>query len=452
MRILFVSVNKEKEPYPVSPLGIAYLSSVLKENAHTVRVLDLCFSKNPFKDISNEIHDFQPELIGLSIRNIDNLTYKRSVFYFPWIKEVVMAIKNLTTAPVVVGGSGFSLFPERLLKELGVDYGIVGEGELAFLKLIALLKGMCNIHDVPGLCYISNNSVVVNPRSHSRFVFKTDRSILNNQLYYREGGMANIQSKRGCPFNCSYCTYPMIDGKRLRLRPPEDVVDEMERIYKDFKIEHIFFVDDIFNVPREHAEAICEELIKRKIPVKWYCFSNPSGMDADLAFLMKKANCEGVEFGTDSGSMDVLRLLKKNFTSEDIERASAACKKARLPDAHYLLLGAPGESPDTIKETVKLYDSIKPRAVIAMTGIRIYPNTELLKIAREESVLDKTDIFRPVFYISPQIGAKKLLELTENIAGQRKNWVVPSLKIRCDINMMSFLRKKGMKGPLWDML
>lgn len=453
MRVLLISANREMEPYPVSPLGVAYLTSALKEKGHAVRILDLCFIAEPIQTIKKEFQKFQPDIVGLSIRNIDNLTYNRSVFYMPAIKEIVETIKVISDVPVVAGGSGFSLFPEETLKMLDIEYGIVGEGEVSFQKLLELLEGNCKINDIPGLCYIRKERFICNKPRHSEFLFRPDRTVLDNNIYYEKGGMANIQSKRGCPFNCSYCTYPLIDGKRLRLRPPEEVVDEMLKIKTDYGIEHIFFVDDIFNIPREHAEGICQELINKKAEIKWYCFATPLGMDSDLAYLMKMANCQGVEFGSDSGSSNILNNLMKNFTPQDIKKASISCKKAGLPDAHYILFGAPGEDRNSIMETVKLFDNINPKAVIAMTGIRIYPNTPLLKTAIEEEILkNNQNILEPVFYISRKIGSKLLLNITEDIAKSRRNWIVPTLNIRCDSALMNIIRKQGFRGPLWNML
>ena len=453
MRVLLISVNRETEPYPVSPLGVAYISSAIKEKGHRVKVIDLCFASEPEQTIKKEIQDFNPDLIGISIRNIDNLTFNRSVFYLPGIKEVVDTIKAATDVPMVAGGSGFSLFPESILRLLGIEYGIIGEGEVSFQHLLDALAGNCNIEDIAGICFIRDGELLSNPQNHSGFAFHADRTVLDNYLYYDRGGMANIQSKRGCPFNCSYCTYPLIDGRSLRLRPPEEVVEEMERIKKDYDIGHIFFVDDIFNVPRDHAVGICEELIRKGIDIKWYCFATPYGMDYELASLMKRAKCQGVEFGSDSGSDEILKSLRKNFTSEEIMKASTACKKAGLPDAHYLLLGAPDEDINSLTETVKLFDSINPRAVIVMTGIRVYPDTYLRKRAEEEGIHgDDQDILEPLFYISPKIGAGRLLERVEDMARGRKKWIVPSLQIRCESSMLEILRKQGLRGPLWDML
>jgi len=265
--------------------------------------------------------------------------------------------------------------------------------------------------------------------------------------------MANLQTKRGCPFGCTYCTYPQIDGPSLRLRPPASVADELAAMVAEAHVDEAFFVDDIFNQPHDHALGICEEIIARRLRVGWTCFATPVGMTPDLARAMKAAGCRGVEFGADSASPSILRALGKPFPQEDLRAAARACREAGLPAAYYLIFGGPGETAETVAETCDLIDDLQPQAVLAFVGIRIYPNTPLHGIAVSEGVIaEEDDLLLPRFYLSSQMGKGELTSAVGAHAKGWSNWVVPALGIRSDPAFLALLRRSGRRGPLWDLL
>jgi len=456
MDVLLVSMNKEANPYPVSPLGLAYIATRLGKSGHNVTIIDLCFSSDDKGLLKNVLEKTRPELIGISIRNIDNLTYPKSIFYLPYIKETVDFIKSISPAPLIAGGSGFSLFPEQTLRYLNIEYGIIGEGEDSMTFFADCLSGKSDFHNTPNLCYIKDNEFHMNKALRDETFHNAahpDRELIDNQSYLKFGGMANIQSKRGCPFNCSYCTYPYLNGRQLRLRNPSGIVDEIEELKNKYNVNYVFFVDDIFNYPESHAMGICDEMIRRNINIDWACFATPKGMSQELASMMKKAGCSGVEFGADSGSETMLVSLNKSFSLEDIGKAAEFCRKAGLPAAHYVIIGGPGENKKTLKETFSFFDSIRPDAVIALTGVRIYPNTTLSELSKQEgAVTPNANLLEPEFYISPDLGADYMLTSVKEHALSRQNWIVPGLDIRCSREMFTMLRQLGKRGPLWDLL
>jgi len=452
MNILLVSANREQSPYPVTPIGLAYVARPLVDAGHDVRVADLCFSTDINETIDAAVKGFTPALIGLSIRNVDNLTYPKTTSYLPYLATVAKKVSGLGV-PVVAGGSGFSLFPEEMLRRLGLACGITGEGEAAFSEFSARLEDGRDVCGCPNLAYIKDGVFRQNPISTAEGFGAPARHLLDNERYFRLGGMANIQTKRGCPFTCVYCTYPLLDGSRIRCRPARDVADEMEEMTRTYGLDYFFFVDDIFNHPARQAEALCREIIQRKLGVGWTCFATPKGMTIELLRLMKEAGCKGVEFGTDAASGLMLRNMGKSFTKADVRRVSAMCKEAELPAAHYIILGGPGETEETVAEAFEFMDEIDPRAVIAMIGVRVYPKTPLEQtsikngiIKAGQSMLDST------FYISPLISAERLLAAVETHAAARQNWIVPALDIRNSEEAMAALRRFGHRGPLWDML
>lgn len=457
MKILLISVNREKTPYPVAPLGLAYIAAALQGKGHDILVLDLCFEDDHESALKAALKKSPPDIIGISIRNIDNLTFPGSIFYLPFFKKIVETLRLESEAPIVLGGSGFSLFPEEILHSLGAEYGIIGEGESSIILLIELVGSGGDLSIIPNLIYRDGSReglLIKNGLEFSRdFCSITPaRSFIDNERYFKLGGMANIQTKRGCPFKCVYCTYPILEGSSLRLREPCDVADEIESLCQEYAIDHIFFVDDIFNIPEIHAIGICEEIVRRNIKVSWTCFVSPRSMSVELVFAMKRAGCAGVEFGTDGGADQTLDALGKGFSQSDVERAQKLCDSAGLDVAHYLILGGPGETKETLEETFVFMERLKPRAVIAMLGVRIYPETPLHALAiKDGGVASGASLLEPSFYISKEVESSLLPRVGEYAASQT-NWVVPGLDIRSSVELTTTLRRLGKKGVLWDML
>ncbi len=452
MRILLISVNREKMPYPVFPLGMAYLARTLREGGHTIELLDLCFSQAPSADLKDVFQRFGPDLIGLSLRNLDNLTYPTSLSYLKNVEEVIQICRQSSSSRVIIGGSGYSLAPKELLQYLDVDFGIVGEGEEVFLQLVM------SIERGEPIFPLSHLLMKEKPFPHSIegarvFPIKApDRTLFETRRYLEAGGMGNIQTKRGCPFSCIYCTYPLLEGKGIRLREAEEVVEELRYLIQEEGVDYIYFVDDIFNYPPSYAEELCRAMVRDQVKVRWTAFVNPGFLTESLLHWMKEAGCVGIEFGTDSGSPRMLKNYKKSFTIEDVIRASELCSSLRVNQCHYLLFGGPGEEEETIEETFRLMDRLDPTAIIAMLGIRIYPGTEMERVSRSQGVIDQdSNLIHPHFYISPMLGGR-LEEIIRERALQRNRWIVPGLEINITQNLMEGIRRFGIRGPLWELV
>ena len=454
MRIFLVSVNRESAPYAVAPLGISYIAGAARAEGHEVELLDLCFSTDVEGDIDRAVRRFAPDVIGISIRNVDNLTYPASVSYLADIRQAVTALRRASRSPMVAGGAGFSIFPDQILALFDLEFGVIGEGEETFCLLARHLAQGSEVPELPNLIRRGADARGVSKRlaSFAGSVLPA-RDLVDNARYLELGGMANLQTKRGCPFQCVYCTYHQINGPSLRLRSPSEVVDELAAMVAEAKLDEVFFVDDIFNWPHDHAMGICEEIAARGLQVRWTCFATPHGITPELVRAMKRAGCRGVEFGTDTAAPPMLRALGKPFTQEEIRIASGACRQIGLPDAHYLVFGGPGETAETLAETFAFFDNLKPHAVLAFLGIRIYPGTLLHGTAISDGVIaEGDDLLLPRFYISPQIGASELTRAVGSHAEARPNWVVPGLGIRSDPAILAALRRSGRRGPLWDLL
>ncbi len=454
--VLLVSANQEKVPYPVAPIGLLYVAQSLKKAGFKATILDLCFSRNIRDDIKEVIARKKPDFVGVSLRNVDNLTFPKSVSYLQNIKEIIKNIKHYTGVPIVLGGSAFSLFPKEILSFMDCEWGIVGEGEDALVELLRSFgNGLKEYKMINNLVWRENNRIYSNHIKwlYSSFCSVLDYGLIDNRLYARFAGMANVQTKRGCGFKCAYCTYPSIEGRNYRFRPPQVIAEEMRILKIKYAMPHVFFVDDVFTYPTEHASSVCEALLKNSIKMKWSCFASPLGVSKKLFTLMRKAGCTHIEFGSDALSDRVLARLRKPFLCEDIFRASRLCREAGIKCAHYVMFGAPGENRTSLKESFVTVNKLKGDVVIAMAGIRIYPKTELEKMSIREGIITSgTDILSPRFYLSPEITVNELLANVREFSRNNTQCVVPGLGIRSSEDMYALLRKHYREGPLWGYL
>jgi radical SAM superfamily enzyme YgiQ (UPF0313 family) len=448
MRVMLISPNQELLPDPVSPLGLAYLAAALREAGHEVSILDLCFSPDIEASLGEGLQEFLPEVIGLSIRNVDNTAYPSTVSYIDPLRRVVDLLRRLSGAPILVGGSGFTIMPKEMLTLLSLEMGIIGEGERSMVQFLA--QGMKD--GVPGLIRRRGGrfrTMAPLPSLSMDGLPLPARDLLDVKAYLREGGVCNIQSKRGCAFRCIYCTYPLIEGRRVRLRDPKKVVAEMQGLQEGHGINHFFFVDNVFNYPPHHAEAICEEIVGRGLRIQWACYAHPGYLSPALADLMARSGCESIEFGTDSGSPAVLSALKKEFGPEEIWEASSACRQAGIPFCHSLILGGPEEDRSTLEETFGLMAKTDPTAVIAMIGVRVYPQTALAQMLVKDGYLSLKEIaYPPKFYLSETLG-DEVIDLVVDHAQKSRNWIVPGRSINYSVRLQRLLRKKGKMGPTW---
>lgn len=448
MDILLISANREKNPYPVFPLGLSYLAGPLASRGHNLRVLDLCFTEDPAKALSEELAAFAPAIVVVSIRNIDNVTFPKSRSYIAGVREIVDGCRG--KAIVIVGGSGFSLMPVQLLAHLDADFGVVGEGEEVLPELVDRLERGLAVSSLPGV--LARGAAGYAPVSPVGEIGAADRSLFPVDRYHLEGGMANLQTRRGCPFTCIYCIYPILEGNRMRLRPISEIIAEIRSLVVDHGVSYLYFVDDVFNYPQDFAEELCLALQREQLSINWSAFVNPGFVSASLLESMVAAGCDAVEFGSESGSDLMLRNLGKSFGVEDIRSASRLCRAAGADFAHYLLFGGPGESEATIDQSFALMDELEPDAVIAMTGIRIFPGTALHRQAIMDGIITaETMLLEPVFYISPPI-RDTLCDLVAERALVRRNWVAPGMEINMSDTMMDALRRFPVRGPMWKQL
>ena len=459
MRVLLVSANREHLPDPIFPLGLGYIAAATQQAGHEVAVADLCFGKHPLRDLREQIGTFQPDVVGLSIRNVDNAAYPLTVDYLDRHREVVAAIRGCTDAPVVLGGSGFSILPEAYMEALRGDWGIRGEGEQAFVTLLDALANGRDAVGIPGLLpqrQDRGNSVSIlmpqeaGPRWNEGL--RPGRHLFDYPRYLRRGGTGNIQTKRGCVFKCNYCTYPLLEGKRFRAREAGDVVDEIEALLRDYGPHPLFFVDSILNSPRGHIEGICEEILRRGLELRWSCYATPVKLDRHQARLMARAGCEGLELGTDAVDDGQLKRLGKSFDADAVRAANRHCLEAGLRVCHTVIFGAPGETEESVRTTCRALRTLQATAVVAMTGVRLYPGTPLAEQLIVEGRVARDQIgLQPAFYVEPAV-AGFLPDYLQQQARAAGNWVLPGMEAPLLPSSQRLLRALGVSGPLWRLL
>lgn len=451
--ILLISANTETSPTAVYPTALARLAGAAIRGGHSVRQFDLLVH-GPAA-LPAALAENEASLIGISLRNIDNTDSMGSRSYVTEYRDLVRRVRSHTNAPIVVGGSGFSLFPRELMKVLDVDYGIVGPGERTLCALADGLDGNTDITGIPDLLtHDVGTDRLSSPRAAvSRAPFGGpcvhDGHVV--EFYWREGGMIGLHTKRGCCRGCIYCTYPLIDGCDVVCAEVGEVVDEIEKLATDWDVRYFFVVDSIFNLDPQREQAMAEEICRRELEISWGAFFAPTEMDSDYVQVLARSGLTHVEFGTDSLCDSVLSTLRKGFTVSDVVRASSCCRDAGLHCAHYLLFGGPNETPDTIRESMAVAHELGPCVFFPFAGIRIYPGTRLFDLAVAEGAVDpEGDFLSPRFYFAPGLDAERIWALVTE-SGADRQWVLPH-RMQALEPFMRRLRQRGAKGPLWERL
>ncbi len=447
MKVLLISANTLRMPYPVYPLGLDYVAGALGSRYQT-KILDL----NEFGDLGEAgtfIREFAPDFVGISIRNIDNTDTINSRGFLAEYQNLVYQIRENSQATLILGGSGFTVFPIEFLQALDADYGIVGEGERLPLLLEALEKNK-DAKAIPGI--VTKETVHISYEPWNSAIKRNfDPTSSHIQFYLSYGGMLNLQTKRGCPFHCSYCTYPQIEGHRMRFFPPDEIAQKAREL-QDAGAKYIFITDSAFNASYEQSLKVAKALIKARVSIPWGGFFAPTIPPHDYYQKLADAGLTHVEFGTESLSDTMLANLQKPFVAGNVFNAYHQALRAGLYIAHYFLLGGPGENAQTLQDTLNGVDKLEKSVFFFFCGIRIYPHTALYDVAlREGQIQASQSLLQPVFYRSPHISGKEIMQMVENHANGRFNWLIGAGETKAT-RVLPKLYERGFTGPLWEHL
>jgi radical SAM superfamily enzyme YgiQ (UPF0313 family) len=432
VKVLVISSNRQRAqdtPLLAFPSGPAYIAGAALEAGHEVEVFDACFVNDVPGDMSRLVAGFDPDAIAVSIRNLS--TYIRSSFQDlrPLFKEITDCLKEVTSSPLVLGGPGFWNFGAELLSYLGVDYGIRGEGELTFPQYLKALEVGGDVNAIPGCIFREGGKTYEVPFESVDDLDATAFpafELFDVEAYRELGTFPAISTKRGCAFLCTHCPRNALEGSLYRLKSPGRVIEEIERARGAGAGDMFYFVDNLFNFPVEHARAVCGELVDRGTGVAWTADSiTPLGMTGDLCELMKESGCAFLCLAIEHGSASMLKRMRRGYTPEHIRRAAVNLERSGIPYMVTLLLGGPGETPETISEAIELVDSLPGTGgVLATVGLGLEHNQAILADATRDGQLgDESEVFEGRFYFSPALSEEYLGELAETLR-MKENWTI----------------------------
>jgi radical SAM superfamily enzyme YgiQ (UPF0313 family) len=464
-------VNPNRLRPAVAPLALDYMADVLLGRGFEVGLLDLCFEPDPEAAIAQALAQREPALVAVTLRNTDDCFLASADNFLPGFAQIIAAIRRHGSAPIVVGGSGYSVAPAAIHAALGADYGIAGDGEVPLATLADALTGDGDLSAVPGLVWRDGSTLRSNaPWAGSLEDLPTrTRALLDNRHYFAEGGQAGIETKRGCDRACVYCADPLGKGVRVRPRSPKQVADEFEVLLGQ-GVDHFHLCDSEFNVPADHALAVCEELVQRGIGERacWYTYAKPGDFSPDLARQMRRAGCVGINFGADSGDDRMLAALGRDFRAADLWETADACRQAGLVFMYDLLLGGPGETRESIATTVDLVKRLSPSRAGVSLGVRIYHGTSLSERVRRQgpmvsnpnlrgAVEENEDFLAPVFYLSSALGDSPAAYVAGLVGGDQR-FFFPTAEAGTEAYNYSDNERlveaieRGYRGAYWDIL
>ena len=461
--ILLINTNVARPP--VSPVGLEYVGEALVEAGVATRVLDLSFENDWTEALRKEFRNEEPLAVGLSVRNTDDCSFVSKRSFLPWICDVVNEIRKLTSAYIMLGGVGFSVMPEMILKMTGADFGIAGDGEDAILALIRSLVKKEDVSHVPNLVYWHAGNPTCNARDNVDLSVLPlpRRSLFDNKKYEELGAMVGIETKRGCSQGCIFCADPVAKGSMVRLRPPHMVIQELQNLLA-YGVSWFHLCDSEFNLPLGHAKEICRSIIEANLGdrIRWYTYCCPVPFDPELANLMKRAGCYGVNFGVDSLYDEQLLRLGRRHSKADVGRLVQILQEQGLNYMFDLLVGGPGETEATIAMTIDGIKELSVHLAGIAAGVRIYPGTPLgdAVIGSDKGGLNPKDgnaLYDPIFYLSPCLG-DDVSELIDKLtAGDSRFLFLASPAEQgsynyADAEVLCQMIKEGARGAYWDII
>lgn len=411
-KILLVQqyLGDNNEVGPVYPIGLSYIATSILQTNWKVEVFDMNTSLNPYDSLLNTIFTFKPDVIGFSLRNIDNVDYENFNYFYDGLNVIIPILKEHSKY-LIVGGAGFSIFASQIMEQYKeISFGIVQEGEETIVELLLSLNNDTPLSNIKGLYYRENgNLCFTGERKPINFRESTmpNRKFLDLQKYNKPL-CVGVQTKRGCSLKCSYCTYPFLNKHSERLRSPKDVIDEIEMLVKDYHVDEIIFCDDIFNVPVEHSKQIIMGMIERNIKVKWSAWFDVGSTDEEYINIAIKSGCYRFCFSTEGVIDSSLKLLHKNFNSSQADHLIKLClsKKYQHIDFRFSLFAMPpGQTYYGIFKTIWIVFKthvLHMNSKCLVSWIRILPNTELYStlcdkqanlLPKRITEVNKNDIF-----------------------------------------------------------
>ena len=359
MKVLLINPYSAS-PYPVLPLGLAYIAAILEQNKIIVTILDAWAEGLEEEELSAAILKNRPDIIGITMTST----------MAPAAMEVAAFAKATLNVPVVVGGPHASALPRECLANPAIDYVVIGEGEITFLNLIRTLSsGHPDLSTIKGIAYRNNNEIIVNKPAElmadlndlpmpARHLFPVNK-YRTHLPYGRKTPYMTMITSRGCPYHCIYCSKSVF-GTTYRALSPVNVVRELKHLIETYKIREYRFYDDDFTLNVNRAGEICDEIIRQGIRLDWSCTTRVDLVNDELLGKMKRAGCYTISYGVESGDPEVLKNANKGYTLNDVEKTFRLTRKHGIKILAFFMLGLPGENEQTIEKSIRLALKLDP--------------------------------------------------------------------------------------------
>jgi putative variant cofactor biosynthesis B12-binding/radical SAM domain protein 1 len=415
MRILLTqAVSTHDGGELVFPLGLARLAAAVGR-CHDIKGLDLNLDPFPWPGLVRTLEEFRPHLVAVSLRNLDPLA-GNLLSFVPHLKTLAAIVADCAPeSQVLLGGSGFTLFPQRLMAEVPqVDIGFAGEADGAFSLLVENLAAPWN---VPGALWRRDDGSIAASRAApcgralDALPFPDWRVF--DPRRYRESNdyvaFMGVETKRGCPNRCRYCLYPALQGRGLRLRPPEQVVDELQALHDAHQIKLVHFTDPVVNQPAEHLRAVCRAILARRLEIGWTGFFREDTLTAADMELYRRSGLATWYFSADGASEHALQLLSKDLTRDHIVHAARLAAESGVLTVCHFLVNLPGESRGSVDESRRLLDTLfeihAPKGnlgAVVVNNLRLYPGAPLTEQILKERLADpRQDLLYPTYFNPP---------------------------------------------------
>ncbi len=381
MRVLLISTPYPLEENPIPSLSLSYLAGVLQEEGIEVQILDLLVAQYSSNKIRNKLEEYQPQVVGATCVTLN----------YPIAARILRVCKDFDPNIVTVMGGPHVSFTlkETLLRAPWIDVVVIREGERTLVELVRALEKGIGFGQVAGIAFREDKHVVeTEPRPPIKDLDELPvpaRNLLPLSRYRALGAPCNLTTSRGCPYGCIFCSGRRMFGRKVRFRHPRLVVDEMEIIHKELGFEKMNIVDDTFTVNHRHARNICEEIIRRNLHIQWTVFARVDTITQDLVELMHEAGCTHLLFGVESGSEQILKTINKGITVDDVRRGVKLTSEAGIKVFASFILGLPGESPETARQSVELAQELRSEygSLYGFHLLSPLPGTELYEKAEE---------------------------------------------------------------------
>ena len=408
MRVLLIATNRHDRlmsrlnAKPL-PIGLAYVAGAFANSRHAVKSLDLMFSADAAADVERAVRNVQPDLVGLSLRNLSNHSYLDPQWALPASRAVIDTVRAVCSATIVCGGPAFSILPQAVFDYLEPDLGLVGDAADTFVRLADSLESGAPHDHLPGLVYRRDGRVVVNPAGQgSAFNHPPRLDDLDIPRYAQAGFGMGVVTK------LSSFAYPTHAGDGAQqeawrvIRPIDEVLAEVQALEARHGLRKVFFIDNAFNVPLAHAKDLCRALIAADTRVHWNTCLAPFGCDAELIRLMNQAGCVLVLMG----GLPTAPLSVGNLT-ERLQPALETCRLCERHGLNYTLsvtFGEPDETRQTVAAKLDFLRSVKPSLANLRIGVSILPGTAVAARALAEGLIaDEAELVKPTFYIAPAV-------------------------------------------------